>query len=531
MPLVQNTPDTSTSTPVQNTPDISTSTSVQNTPDTSISTPVHNTQDTTTSTPTGTSQKGQTKVKFVVSSQGQTKGKTTAPTSQKTRTAAKKSTGYHRAPPPLRTDLLKGLRWIDVRRTLDQIKLEVAEFDALPTRLTQEQHDLRTLRLQQSWILGDHLKGVRIDMSDEDAMEFIQSLPYLPPDLEGATGSSTTTSTTDASTSQGVDLVVDQDSSDSDMEVNYRSRESRTRRTKSGPRSCEFADCPGYSVRDARHFAANHLPWFVIPQTACWEWGSNRVQVKQLHKHLLHQHNLRIDNLDAYTHRSIPFFITQMEALLMSIATDLNLSCLQDLVDYLQRQDLRPRHYNLSLHFHNAVTEFCDRNQLTQPETIELHPPTHVSGLLHHSSVVYLLSQLPSYRQKEYLHFLVGNVDEAMPTQKKVHYADLAAIGNASQKSSTSSVSSASSRPRSASCPRNQRILSAQRSVKLVQTNHGLWPDGASTDNFSCSSQDYVTDAHFHPCMIVEQIHLKHPPTWSRIASKANVAPDFPSPS
>ena len=46
-------------------------------------------------------------------------------------------------------------------------------------------------------------------------------------------------------------------------------------------------------------------------------------------------------------------------------------------------------------------------------------------------------------------------------------------------------------------------------------------------DNFSCSSQDYVTDAHFHPCMIVEQVHLKQPPTWSRIAAKANVAPDF----
>ena len=249
--------------------------------------PVQNTPDTSTSTSTGTSQEGQTKVKAVVSSQGQTKGKTTAPTSQKTRTAAKKSTGYHRAPPPLRTDLLKGLRGIDVRRTLDQIKLEVAELDALPTRLTQEQNDLRTLRLLQSWILGDHLKGVRINMLDEDAMEFIQSLPYLPPDLEGATGLSATTSTTNVSTSQGVDLGVDQDSSDSDMEVDHRSQESRTRRTKSGPRSCEFADCPGYSVRDARHFAANHLPWFVIAQTACWECGSNRVQVKQLHKHLL----------------------------------------------------------------------------------------------------------------------------------------------------------------------------------------------------------------------------------------------------
>ena len=250
MPLVQTTPDTSTSTPVQNTPETSTSTPVQNTPDT------------TTSTPTGTSQEGQTKVKSVVSSQGQTKGKTTAPTPQTTRTAAKKYSGYHRAPPPLRTNLLKGLRGIDVRRTLDQIKLEVAELDALPTRLTQEQYDLRTLRLRQYWILGDHLKGVRINMSDEEAMEFIQSLPYLPPDLEGATGSSTTTSTTDASTSQGVDLGADQDFSDSDMEVDHRSRESRTRRTKSGPRSCEFADCPGYSVRDARHFAANHLPWF-----------------------------------------------------------------------------------------------------------------------------------------------------------------------------------------------------------------------------------------------------------------------------
>ena len=89
----------------------------------------------------------------------------------------------------------------------------------------------------------------------------------------------------------------------------------------------------------------------------------------------------------------------------MSIATDLNLSCLQDLVDYLQRQDMRPTNYTLSPHFHNAVTEFCDRNHLPQPETMELHPPTHVSGLLHHSSLVSLLSHLPSYRQKEYLPF------------------------------------------------------------------------------------------------------------------------------
>ena len=205
-------------------------------------------------------------------------------------------------------------------------------------------------------------------MSNEESMEFIQSLPYLPPDVEGATGStspqerpSTTTSTTDDSTSQGVDLGVDQDSSESDMEVDHRSRESRKR---SGSRPCEFAGCPGYSVRDARHFAGNHLPWFVIPQTACWECGSNRDQSKQLQKHLLHEHNLRINNLDAYIQRSIPFFVTQMETLLMSIATNLILSCLQDLVDHLQRQDLRPRNYILSPHFHNAVAEFCDRNHL-----------------------------------------------------------------------------------------------------------------------------------------------------------------------
>ena len=331
----------------------------------------------------------------------------------------------------------------------------------------------------------------------------------------------------DSSNIKGVDLGVDQYSSESDMEVDHRSRGSRTMRTELGPRSCEFAGCPGYSIRYVRHFAGNHLPWFVIPQTACWECGRNRVQVKQLQKHLLHEHNLRIDNLDAYTHRSIPFFVTQIETILMSIATDLNLSYLQDLVDYLQWQDMRPSNYTLSLHFHNAVTEFCDRNHLPQSETMELHPPTHVSGLLHHSSVVSLLSQLPSYRQKEYLYFLVGNVDDAVPTQKKVRYADLAAIGHASRKSSTSSVSSASSRPRSASRPCNQLTLSGQRSVKLVQSDHGLWPDDASMDNFSCSSHDYVTDAHFHPCMIVEQAHLKQPLTWSRIAAKAKVAPDF----
>ena len=211
----------------------------------------------------------------------------------------------------------------------------------------------------------------------------------------------------------------------------------------------------------------------------------------------------------------------------MSIATDINLSCLQDLVDYLQWQDLRHRSYTLSPHFHDAIAEFCDTNHLPHPDTKELHPPTHVSGLLHHSSVVSLLSHLPSYRQKDYLYFLVVNVDEEAPTQKKVRYADSAAIGHASRKSSTSSVSSASSRPHSASRPYNQRTLSAQRPVKLVQTDQGLWPDSASMDNFSCSTHDYVTDAHFHPCMIVEQAHLKQPPTWSHIAAKANVAPDF----
>ena len=188
--------------------------------------PVPDTPD--TPTPTGTSQEGQTKEKSAASSHGQTKENNTAQTSQKTRTAVKKSTGYNCAPPPLRTNLLESLRGIDVRQTLDQIKSEVAEFDALPTCLTQEQYDLRVLRRQQSWILDDHLKGVRINMSDEEAMEFIQSLPYLLPDVEGATGltppqerPSTTTSTTDASTSQDVDLGVDQDSSESDMEVDH----------------------------------------------------------------------------------------------------------------------------------------------------------------------------------------------------------------------------------------------------------------------------------------------------------------------
>ena len=116
------------------------------------------------------------------------------------------------------------------------------------------------------------------------------------------------------------------------------------------------------------------------------------------------------------------------------------------------------RSYTLSPHFHDAVVEFCDRNHLPHPETMELHPPTHVSGLLYHSSVISLLSHLPSYRQKEYLSFLVGNVDEAAPTQNKVRYADLATTGPASRKYSTSPGSSASLRPHSASCPRDQQI-------------------------------------------------------------------------
>ena len=78
--------------------------------------------DTPTLTPTVTSQEGQTKEKSAASSQGQTKEKNTAQTSHKTRTAVKKSTGYNRAPPPLRTDLLKSLCGIDVQQMLDQIK-------------------------------------------------------------------------------------------------------------------------------------------------------------------------------------------------------------------------------------------------------------------------------------------------------------------------------------------------------------------------------------------------------------------------
>ena len=154
----------------------------------------------------------------------------------------KKSTGYNHAPQLLRTDLLESLRGIDVKQTLNQIKSEIDELDAFSTQLTKEQYDLWVLRLRQSWILYDHLIGVRTDMSEKATSEFIQSLPYLPQDMEGAAGSispqerpSTTTSTTDASTSQFVDLGVDQDSSESDMEVEHLSQESRTKRKRSGP--------------------------------------------------------------------------------------------------------------------------------------------------------------------------------------------------------------------------------------------------------------------------------------------------------
>ena len=88
-------------------------------------------------------------------------------------------------------------------------------------------------------------------MSDVETREFIQSLPYLPPDVVGATGSTTPQerpSTTDTSTSQCVNLGVDQDSSESDMEVDHWSRESRTKQKRSGPRPCEFSYCPEYSV-------------------------------------------------------------------------------------------------------------------------------------------------------------------------------------------------------------------------------------------------------------------------------------------
>ena len=88
---------------------------------------------------------------------------------------------------------------------------------------------------------------------------------------------------------------------------------------------CPFERCQCFTERRSRHLIQYHLPWFAVPQSACFECGANFVQQGRLYIHLRERHHFRPSELADYSLNQLDTYVLHMAALLDLISSRIGL--------------------------------------------------------------------------------------------------------------------------------------------------------------------------------------------------------------
>ena len=178
---------------------------------------------------------------------------------------------------------------------------------------------------------------------------------------------------------------------------------------------CPFERCQFFTERRSRHLIQYHLPWFAVPQSACFECGANFVQQGRLYLHLCECHHFRPSELADYSLNQLDTYVLHMAALLDLIASHIGLPCfdvqptaLMSLLD-----DCTPFTGFLPDDPFYMVLSFVvsDRYDLEVPSELCLTPPNHVAALFHWHLVSELLLMLPYEDQRLCANFVPSSVD------------------------------------------------------------------------------------------------------------------------
>ena len=169
---------------------------------------------------------------------------------------------------------------------------------------------------------------------------------------------------------------------------------------------CPAPDCTFSGDKLLRHAVAQHLPWFLKPDSACWLCGKNFFQGKNLRAHLNDEHgpgssipshaSLRSPYLECMQH----FFVILAERLLLP---DTSISSLFDLVRSWQSRRILALPPGLQLNQEDCAT-FCRLLGLPiPPEGFSMYPMNSPACLLQWRISLSLVSMFPNEIDRAYL--------------------------------------------------------------------------------------------------------------------------------
>ena len=150
---------------------------------------------------------------------------------------------------------------------------------------------------------------------------------------------------------------------------------------------CQFERCQFFTERRSRHLIQYHLPWFAVPQSACFECGAMFVQQGRLYIHLRERHHFRPSELADYSLNRLDTYVMHMSALLDLIASRIGLPSLDvkptTLLSFLDDCTPFTRFLPDDPFFIALTFVVSERYNLEVPSELCLTPPNHLAALFH----------------------------------------------------------------------------------------------------------------------------------------------------
>ena len=139
-----------------------------------------------------------------------------------------------------------------------------------------------------------------------------------------------------------------------------------------------------------RHALLKHLPFFIVPHTACWQCGTQHFSTLSLQKHFDAFHCNQGSFEEDYL-----VWSEAMKKLFQSLMSCLHIDTLDNLVNYINENRILPQATTFSNDTDiSLLKNFANQNGLTEVSQFSIHPINSVAALCHWRVLLSILQQV-----------------------------------------------------------------------------------------------------------------------------------------
>lgn len=198
--------------------------------------------------------------------------------------------------------------------------------------------------------------------------------------------------------------------------------------------ACPILNCETSSrrTRFVRHAMVMHLPWYLIPNMACWECGIHFHRNVDLDRHWQDKHGNKPQYLNWGKHRFEDFF-ERMHSLLLYIAEKQKVGDLHGLLDLCRGMDAERTNSRLALYPEGLWETFMEYLNATPPQNgFRLDPINSLAGLLNWRYVLRLIADFTPSELKTVKGYMTRVVPMSeLPSAPMPHAAGSASFAEA----------------------------------------------------------------------------------------------------